>query len=79
VTTYHVETPSAIDPEARSLRYRPAGKHHSEAVVTDWLPSSRPPRVGLTAGASTPNSKIGEAVVRIFASRGIDLKGVLGY
>jgi 4-hydroxy-3-methylbut-2-en-1-yl diphosphate reductase len=29
-------------------------------------------RVGITAGASTPNNKIGEAVARIFASRGID-------
>jgi 4-hydroxy-3-methylbut-2-enyl diphosphate reductase len=28
-------------------------------------------RIGLTAGASTPNNKIGEAVSRIFATRGI--------
>jgi 4-hydroxy-3-methylbut-2-enyl diphosphate reductase len=27
-------------------------------------------RVGITAGASTPNNKIGEAVARIFAIRG---------
>ena len=31
-----------------------------------------PVRVGLTAGASTPNNKIGEAVARVFATRGID-------
>ena len=78
VTTYHVETAAAIDPQTRSVRYRPAGKHHSEGVVTDWLPASRPVRVGLTAGASTPNNKIGEAVARIFATRGIDLTHVLG-
>jgi 4-hydroxy-3-methylbut-2-en-1-yl diphosphate reductase len=35
-------------------------------------------RVGLTAGASTPNNKIGEAVARIFATRSIELKDVLG-
>jgi 4-hydroxy-3-methylbut-2-enyl diphosphate reductase len=29
-------------------------------------------RVGITAGASTPNNKIGEAVARVFAIRGID-------
>jgi len=29
-------------------------------------------RVGLTAGASTPNNKIGETVARIFATRGVD-------
>jgi 4-hydroxy-3-methylbut-2-enyl diphosphate reductase len=28
-------------------------------------------RIGLTAGASTPNNKIGDAVGRIFATRGI--------
>jgi 4-hydroxy-3-methylbut-2-enyl diphosphate reductase len=27
--------------------------------------------VGITAGASTPNNKIGEAVARIFATRGV--------
>jgi 4-hydroxy-3-methylbut-2-enyl diphosphate reductase len=37
VTTYHVETAAAIDPAARSVRYRPAGTHHSEAVATEWL------------------------------------------
>jgi 4-hydroxy-3-methylbut-2-enyl diphosphate reductase len=73
VTTYHVETAGAIDPETRSVRYRPAGKHHSEAVATDWLPQSGAVRVGLTAGASTPNNKIGEAVARIFATRNVDL------
>jgi len=36
------------------------------------LPADRPIRVGLTAGASTPNNKIGETVARILATRGID-------
>jgi hypothetical protein len=27
----------------------------------------------VTAGASTPNNRIGEAVVRIFATRGVSL------
>jgi 4-hydroxy-3-methylbut-2-enyl diphosphate reductase IspH len=29
----------------------------------------RPVRIGITAGASTPNSKIGEAVRRIIGTR----------
>jgi 4-hydroxy-3-methylbut-2-enyl diphosphate reductase len=77
VTTYHVETASAIDPEARTVRYRPAGKQHSEAVARDWLPATGSVRVGLTAGASTPNNKIGEAVARIFATRGVDVKDAI--
>jgi 4-hydroxy-3-methylbut-2-enyl diphosphate reductase len=79
VTTYHVETAAAIDPETRSVRYRPAGKHHSEAIAIDWLPRTGAVRVGLTAGASTPNNKIGEAVARIFATRGIELTKAISY
>jgi len=78
VPTYHVESAAAIDPDARTVRFRPAVKHQSEQVATDWLPASGAIRVGLTAGASTPNSKIGEVVTRIFATRGIDLRAVLG-
>jgi 4-hydroxy-3-methylbut-2-enyl diphosphate reductase len=78
VTTYHVETAGAIDPAGRAIRYRPAGKHHSEAVAAEWLPTAGPVRVGLTAGASTPNNKIGEAVARIFATRGVDVAEAIG-
>ena len=38
------------------------------------MPAGGPVRVGLTAGASTPNNKIGETVTRIFATRGIDVR-----
>ena len=71
VPTYHVESAAAIDPEQGSIHYRRAGIKHVEADATDWLPMSGPVRVGLTAGASTPNNKIGEAIVRILATRGI--------
>jgi 4-hydroxy-3-methylbut-2-enyl diphosphate reductase len=78
VATYHVEDATSIDPDAGAVHHRPAGVKHSEATTTGWLPTSRPVRVGLTAGASTPNNKIGEAVARIFATRGIDLAAALG-
>jgi len=71
VPTYHVESAAAIDPERRAIHFRRAGIKHIEADETNWLPSSGPVRVGLTAGASTPNNKIGEAIVRILATRGI--------
>jgi 4-hydroxy-3-methylbut-2-en-1-yl diphosphate reductase len=77
VPTYHVETPSAMDPESAAVRYRLPRKEHHEATASGWLPSDGPVRVGLTAGASTPNNKIGEAVARIFATRGIDVARVL--
>jgi 4-hydroxy-3-methylbut-2-enyl diphosphate reductase len=73
VSTYHVEDVQSIDPKARSLRYRPAGVEHSEATTTSWLPATGPVRIGITAGASTPNNVIAEAVGRILATRDIAL------
>jgi len=71
VTTYHVEDASCIDVEAGAIRHRPIGRA-GEIETAGWLAGSGPVRVGITAGASTPNNKIGEAVARIFSSRGID-------
>jgi 4-hydroxy-3-methylbut-2-en-1-yl diphosphate reductase len=72
VPTYHVEDAEAIDPATGVVRYRPIGPRPTEATQAGWLPAAGPVRVGITAGASTPNNKIGEAVARIFATRGID-------
>jgi 4-hydroxy-3-methylbut-2-en-1-yl diphosphate reductase len=71
VATYHVESASAIDPERKSIHFRQAGIKHVEVEEEGWLPGSGQVRVGLTAGASTPNNKIGEAIVRILATRGV--------
>ncbi len=76
VPTYHVEDADAIDTGEHSVRYRPAGKLHSEAVARGWLPRSGPIRVGVTAGASTPNNRIGEAISRVFATRGVSLETI---
>ncbi|AHG91965.1 hydroxymethylbutenyl pyrophosphate reductase [Gemmatirosa kalamazoonensis] len=70
VPTYHVEDPAAIDVERGTVRYRPVGKVTEEREADGWLPEG-PVRVGLTAGASTPNNKIGETVARVFATRGV--------
>ena len=71
VRTYHIEDASSIDPDAGTIRYRvPFGKE--DIVETGWLPSSGAVQIGVTAGASTPNNKIGDAVTRIFATRGIE-------
>ncbi len=69
VPTYHIEDADCIDPEAGTIRHRsPEG----ETTTSGWLAAEGPVRVGLTAGASTPNNKIGETVARVFATRGID-------
>ena len=74
VPTYHVESAAGIDPELKKIHYRKPGIKHIEAEATDWLSQPPPVRIGLTAGASPPNNKIGEAIVRICATRGLDLK-----
>jgi 4-hydroxy-3-methylbut-2-enyl diphosphate reductase len=75
VRTFHVEDAEDIDPDAVTIRHRPLGAK-VETEESNWLPAGRPLRIGVTAGASTPNNKIGEAVGRIFASRGIDPKSI---
>ena len=76
VTTYHIESPEAIDVERGVVRYRPVGRHTVEAEASGWLPAG-PARVGITAGASTPNSKIGEMVARLLAMRGVEAASLL--
>jgi 4-hydroxy-3-methylbut-2-enyl diphosphate reductase len=76
VPTYHVEDASCIDPEAGAIRFRPVGDQE-EQRRDGWLPAG-PVTIGITAGASTPNNKIGETIVRIAATRGTTPEGVLG-
>lgn len=73
VQSYHVESPEGIDPVAGTIHHRLGGVVHHEATSAGWLPEGEI-RVGITAGASTPNSKIGEAVQRIFETRAASLK-----
>ncbi len=71
VPTYHVEDAVCLDPEAGTIRHKPIGQV-DEVESAGWLSMTGPVRVGISAGASTPNNKIGDAVARIFATRGID-------
>ena len=60
VPTYHIETSSGDrSRRADAIHFRPALIKHTEADASDWLPAGAV-RVGVTAGASTPNNKIGD-------------------
>ncbi|PYO41941.1 MAG: 4-hydroxy-3-methylbut-2-enyl diphosphate reductase [Gemmatimonadetes bacterium] len=74
--TYHIEDATCIDPKAGTIRFRPVGGK-TEERREGWLPEGRV-MIGVTAGASTPNNKIGETVERIAATRGVTLEGVSG-
>jgi 4-hydroxy-3-methylbut-2-enyl diphosphate reductase len=71
-TTFHVEDAACIDVETGSIRHKPElDPHAPETVESVWLPEG-PFELGITAGASTPNNKIGEALLRILSIRGVD-------
>ncbi|MEZ4457069.1 MAG: 4-hydroxy-3-methylbut-2-enyl diphosphate reductase [Gemmatimonadales bacterium] len=74
VLTYHIEDADCIDPETGSIRHQPVGSKHEQATA-GWLGTRR--RIGLTAGASTPNNKIGETVGRIALTAGLDPESLL--
>lgn len=72
--TFHVQDASCIDVEAGTIRHKPDLNPATEEVTeSDWLPVG-PFDLGITAGASTPNNKIGEGLMRIFEIRGIEVE-----
>jgi 4-hydroxy-3-methylbut-2-en-1-yl diphosphate reductase len=70
VPVFHIEDADAVDPAAGAVRHQPIGAKH-EALTEGWLGDAR--IIGITAGASTPNNKIGETVARICRTAGVDL------
>jgi 4-hydroxy-3-methylbut-2-en-1-yl diphosphate reductase len=76
VTTYHVEDSDCLEVEEGAIRHLQIGGGR-ELRTERWLAADGPLRIGITAGASTPNNKIGETVARIFATRGLDPADIL--
>jgi 4-hydroxy-3-methylbut-2-en-1-yl diphosphate reductase len=64
--TYHIDSPGCV--EAGGIRHRIVGTH-SDTVTAGWL-SPGTVRIGITAGASTPDSVVGEVIERVLALRG---------
>lgn len=70
--TYHIEDAACIDVDAGTIRHKPElPTDVVERTDADWLPEG-PIDVGITAGASTPNNTIGEALMRILQIRGVE-------
>jgi len=68
VTTYHISDATCIDTESGAIRHKPVDQE-DETEQADWLPELK--RIGITAGASTPNNKMGETIERILRTRGL--------
>src|SRR5690606_13012884 len=71
VPTYHIADVDGLV-DADRIRHRPVPPPDappgpvSEIVSHGWLPGGRV-RIGLTAGASTPNNIVGQAIARLAA------------
>ncbi|MEX2181505.1 MAG: 4-hydroxy-3-methylbut-2-enyl diphosphate reductase [Gemmatimonadaceae bacterium] len=76
VRTFHVEDAAGIDPARGVVRHRDLATA-TEVETADWIAAPGPIRIGITAGASTPNNKIGEAVARVLMTRGVDLAAIV--
>jgi 4-hydroxy-3-methylbut-2-enyl diphosphate reductase len=75
--SYHIASGDCINEAV--IRHKPPGTPldpREEIEEENWLPEG-PVRVGLTAGASTPNSQIGLAIGRILEARNLSPNLVL--
>ena len=75
--SYHIASGDCIEGDA--IRHKPAGTPldaREEVEEQHWLPDG-PVRIGLTAGASTPNSQIGLAIGHILQARGLPPEAAL--
>lgn len=66
--TYHIEDAAGVESESGAIRYQPVGRK-TEARQERWLDGARV--IGITAGASTPNNKIGETIARVCDTAGV--------
>jgi len=69
VRAYHIEDANCVDPSSGIIRHQPVGAKQ-EVEVAAWLGTAQ--RIGITAGASTPNNKVGETIARIAATAGLE-------
>lgn len=67
VPTFHISDPDCLQPDGL-VRHRPIGAPSTtvlaEAHTRNWLPAGTV-TIGLTAGASTPNSIVGDVIERL--------------
>ena len=76
--TFHIQDASCIDVGTGTIKHKVELDPDAEEVLDkDWLPQGAFD-LGITAGASTPNNKIGEALLRVLEIRGIAVELTAG-
>ena len=73
VPTYHVASSSCLQSDGRIQHLVKAGEE--PRLDSDWLPEG-PLVLGLTAGASTPDSEVGGVIQRVLEQGGVPAESV---
>jgi 4-hydroxy-3-methylbut-2-enyl diphosphate reductase len=68
IRTYHIADAACIDVDGAAIHFKPVDTM-DEVVEDKWLADVKV--IGITAGASTPNNKIGEAIERVLQTKGL--------
>ena len=72
--TFHIQDASCIDVRMGTIRHKVELDPKADEIAEEnWLPA-KAFNLGITAGASTPNNKIGEALLRVLEIRGIEVE-----
>jgi 4-hydroxy-3-methylbut-2-enyl diphosphate reductase len=72
-TAYHIADATCIDADAGTIRHKPELAADAPEVGTNaWMPAG-PLTIGITAGASTPNNKLGETIERVLSTAGVPI------
>jgi 4-hydroxy-3-methylbut-2-enyl diphosphate reductase len=73
VPTYHIEDAGSL--ERDRIRHQPVDAVE-ETETPHWLPAEGPVRVGFTAGASTPDTRLAAVISRVADLAGVELPAV---
>jgi len=68
LATFHIDDASCMISKSQ-IRHQPIGEQE-QTVDEGWWPTDEKKLIGVTAGASTPNNKIGDVFVRLFGLNG---------
>lgn len=69
VRAVHISDSDQIDSVAGTITHQPV-RTKGQVTDRDWLGGAR--AIGITAGASTPNNKIGETIVQVARTAGLE-------
>ena len=74
--SYHIDDAACMI-SRNQIRHLPVGAHQEAIHEGNWMPEKTTLTIGVTAGASTPNNKIGDTVVRLFELFGEDIEDLI--